>query len=126
MLNIDKYRDGIIEAVKDDDIRTLCSTKDIKMVVGMKIDCCKPCNTCRNELMRWLFSEYEPPLLKNGDGLKLGDWIMVRDNDNQGWCKSVFLFYLNGEFYCVDGCDYIPKDGYFVNWKQARLPEDGE
>ena len=27
----------------------------------------------------WLNAEHkEPPLLKNGDGLKPGDWIMVR------------------------------------------------
>lgn len=122
MLNVDKYRE---EIMSDSVNRLECYIADLRGVgtVGCAHNLCK---MCMQKSFKWLFSEHEPPLLENGDGLKPGDWIMVRDNDNQDWCKSVFLFYLDGEFYCVDGCDYIPKDGYFVNWKQARLPEDGE
>ena len=76
--------------------------------------------------LEWLFSEYEPPLLKNGDGLKPGDKIMVRDNNGQKWEQATYLFYFNEAFYCVDGVRYIAEEGNFVNWLQARLPMEGE
>lgn len=126
MLNFDKYREEVEKRAAWAVREGSKNPKPAHLVLNEIIiaNCLPYMNG--NELVDWLFKEYEPPLLENGDGLKPGDWIMVRDNDNQDWCKSVFLFYLNGEFYCVDGCDYVPKDGYFINWKQARLLEDGE
>ena len=80
-------------------------------------------------LVEWLFSEYEPPLLKNGDGLKPGDWIMVRENDTCGWYKRQFLCHFNDRFYCVNNSEQSMEEYIVFNtssWKQARLPEDGE
>lgn len=70
--------------------------------------------------------EDEPPLLENGDGLKPGDKTMVRDNNEQNWVQATYLFYFNEMFYCVDGVRYIAEEGNFVNWRQARLPKEGE
>ena len=93
----------------------------------------KNCNDCEfssvESIENWLNTEHiepEPPLLKNGDGLKPGDKIMVRDNNGQEWAQATYLFYFNETFYCVDGVRYIAEDGNFVNWLQARLPEEGE
>lgn len=98
----------------------------------------KPCqekNCCDCEFAtvesveNWLNAEHvepEPPLLENGDGLKPGDWIMVRDNNEQNWVQATYLFYFNEMFYCVDGVRYIAEEGNFVNWLQARLLEEGE
>lgn len=79
-----------------------------------------------NNVIKWLFDEYEPPLLKNGNDLKPGDWIMVRDKDSEPWLKRRFLVYHNGLFYCVDGGFGINKSFYVYGWRQARLPMEGE
>lgn len=73
----------------------------------------------------WLFSEYEPPLLEDGDGLKPGDWIMVRDNDKDDWEKKVFIGYLKGYFYCASEL-FGALEADAESYSQARLPEDGE
>ena len=93
----------------------------------------KNCEDCEfssvESIENWLNAEHvkpEPPLLKNGDGLNPGDWIMVRDNNGQEWAQATYLFYFNETFYCVDGVRYIAEGGIFVNWRQARLPEEGE
>ena len=79
---------------------------------------------------KWLNTEHkepEPPLLENGDGLKPGDWIMVRDRDDQKWAKCTFICYLDGRFWIT------PTEGPYLldrllisGWKQARLPMEGE
>lgn len=80
----------------------------------------------------WLKEEHvepEPPLLKNGDGLKPGDWIMVRETDTCGWYKRQFLCHFNDRFYCVNNIEQSMEEYTVFNtssWKQARLPEDGE
>ena len=125
MLNFDKYRDevekraawAVREGCKDPKPAHLVLNE---IIIGKGLPYMKG-----NELVDWLFEEYEPPLLENGDGLKPGDWIMVRDCDGGCWVKSQFLFYYNGIFYC-ELVDSSIGDGEYVLWKQARLPEDGE
>ena len=78
-----------------------------------------------NELVDWLFEEYEPPLLENGDGLKPGDWIMVRDVDSQSFVRRQFLYFFDGKFIC-SAPNHAPLEGFGEPWVQARLPEDGE
>ena len=84
-----------------------------------------------NELVDWLFEEYEPPLLENGDGLKPGDWIMVSDDDDVSvtWCKNRFVCYYNATFFVVDDNenDSFNENGTNITgWKYARLPEEWE
>ena len=77
------------------------------------------------EMLEWLFEEYEPTLLKNGDGLKPGDWIMVRDVDSQSFVRRQFLYFFDGKFVC-SAPNNTPLEGFGEPWKQARLPIEGE
>lgn len=122
MLNFDKYR----EAIMSEDVDTNELDCHIAALRGIK-DCgnCE-CNDCMRESFRWLTSEYEPPLLKNGDGLKPGDWIMVRDGDGVTWRKRQFMCYFNNRFYCFKPHSQFKNECDCVMWAQARLPEDGE
>ena len=125
MLNFDKYRKEIFEeieiAMKGSSLApiVLAVSRVHNRHTGEKCDFFGP-------ELEWLFSEYEPPLLENGYGLKPGDWIMVRDKDSEPWVKRQFLVYYNGLFYCVDGGFGINKSFCIYGWRQARLPEDGE
>lgn len=124
MLNVDKYREEIFEeieiAMKGSSPApiVLAVSRVHNRHTGERCDFFEP-------ELEWLFSEYEPPLLKNGDGLKPGDWVMVRDCDGGCWAKRQFLFYYSGIFYC-ELVDSSIGDGEYVSWKQARLPEEGE
>lgn len=94
----------------------------------------KDCEGCEfntiEDIEKWLNAEHkepEPPLLENGDELKPGDWIMVRDRDDQKWAKCTFICYLDGRFWIT------PTEGPYLldrllisGWKQARLPMEGE
>ena len=121
MLNFDKYR----EEIMSEDVDTNELDCHIAALRGIK-DCgnCE-CDACMRESFRWLFSEYEPPLLENGDGLKPGDWIMVRDCEAQSFVKRQFLYFYGHRFYCARK-DFTPLDNQTEWYMQARLPEDGE
>lgn len=92
----------------------------------------KSCHDCEfytvKNVEKWLNAEYEepePPLLENGDGLKPGDWIMVRDVDSQSFVRRQFLYFFDGKFICSSP-NHAPLEGFGEPWKQARLPEEGE
>ena len=92
---------------------------------------CKDCEFYTvQSIENWLNAEHEEPLLANGDGLKPGDWIMVRNSDEDKWSKEQFLFYYpysssDRNFACAYH-DGVIGDGDYFTWKQARLPEEGE
>ena len=121
MLNIDKYRkeiDLIIEkgAMPRHGILRMCleETNSESVDAAAALD--------------WLFSEYEPPLLENGDGLRPGDWIMVRNENSDEWSKRQFMCYfqsLNRPFVTLEEMSswYL---GKHECWEQARLPMEGE
>ena len=91
---------------------------------------CKDCEfyTVEN-IEKWLNAEHEePPRLQNGDGLKPGDWIMVRNEDGSRWFKRRFMCYHNGAFYVTESDSF--GNGLAVTvaacgWRQARLPMEG-
>lgn len=91
---------------------------------------CEDCEFCTVESVEsWLNAEHvesEPPLLKNGDGLNPGDWIMVRDGDGVSWRKRQFMCYFNNRFYCFKPHSQFKNECDCVMWAQARLPEEGE
>lgn len=121
MLNVDKYREAIMN--KNVDMDELdCHIAALR---GIK-DCGKfECSTCMRASFKWIFSEYEPPLLENGDDLKPGDWIMVRNDDD--WEKLRFVCYYNNDFWTLyDNEDWFHIGSKIIPWAQARLPEDGE
>ena len=86
MLNVDKYREEIFEEIEI--AMKGSSPAPIVLAVSRVHNrhTGEKCDFFELEL-EWLFSEYEPPLLKNGDGLKPGDWIMVSDDDKI-WVKK--------------------------------------
>lgn len=115
MLNAEKYREEIFREAKKETggFPLACSVQNISNVVGYE-------NT-----IKWLLSEYKPPWLKNGDDLKPGDWIMVRDRLSEPWLKKQFAYYYCGSFYC-SATDYALSTGICFGWNYARLPEKGE
>lgn len=133
MLNVDKYRDELLEEMDnrrekvegrcDDDYSGVeiyfRSIEDVKRRHGGGH------SALFSDDVEWLFSEYEPPLLQNGDGLKPGDWIMVKDPDDEAWVKKIFAYYYDGRFYCANDIAFF-KNGLLINRTKARLPEDGE
>lgn len=130
MLNFDKYREEVEKraawAVREGSKNPKPAHLVLnEIIIGKGLPYMKG-----NELVDWLFEEYEPPLLENGDGLKPGDWIMVRDLDNQNWAKRQFVCYYNGQFWCLDDGKKMEDGDYedpvVFTWNQARLPEDGE
>ena len=131
MLNFDKYREEVEKRVAWA-VREGCKNpKPAHLVLNeIIIGKCLPYMN-GNELVDWLFEEYEPPLLENGDELKPGDWIMVRDHDGDSWDKMMFACYCNGLFFVVDD-NTLRVPGFRENgvnitgWRQARLPEEGE
>lgn len=93
----------------------------------------KNCEDCEfstvESIENWLNAEHEepePPLLENGDGLKSGDWVMVRDCDAHSWEKRQFLCYYNNMFYCASKGEYVGRYVGVMGWQQARLPMEGE
>lgn len=95
----------------------------------------KQCKNCGfnsvEKIMQWLNAEHEepePPLLENGDGLKPGDWIMVRNENSNAWSKRQFMCYfqsLNRPFVTLEE-SYSWYLGQHECWAQARLPKEGE
>lgn len=127
MTNKDFYFDKLLAVV----LERACHGMH-KVVYGESCaDAEKDCNDCEfnklEDIENRLNAEHEePPLLENGDGLKAGDKIMVRDNNKQNWVQATYLFYFNEMFYCVAGVRHIAEGGDFINWQQARLPMEGE
>ncbi len=117
MTNYDKHKDKILKLAKERYsglyIAEALAAHDISRLADA------------NNVIKWLFDEYEPLLLKNGDGLKPGDWIMVRDVDSQSFVRRQFLYFFDGKFIC-SAPNHAPLEGFGEPWVQARLPEDGE
>lgn len=89
---------------------------------------CKDCEFHNvKSIENWLNAEHvEPELLENGDGLKPGDWIMVRDGDGVSWRKRQFMCYFDSRFYCFKPHSQFKNECDCVMWAQARLPMEGE
>ena len=91
---------------------------------------CEDCEFYKVEsIENWLNTEHvepEQPLLENGDGLKPGDWIMVRDADGESWRKRQFMCFYDNRFVTAAGGFKMQHASGFSAWDQARLPEDGE
>lgn len=132
MLNIDKYRREIEHMIENGAkpsavISRMCleKTNSGYVDVATELDWLFSNSVDAATSIDWLFSEYKSPLLKNGDGLKPGDWIMVRVGEGAEWQKRQFLFYYDGLFYCeIEGGKIT--HGKYTAWPQARLPEEGE
>lgn len=120
MTNAEKYVDEILNKVKWAREACLCPfSYAVERISGIS-------SNDPEKVLKWLFSEYEPTLLENGDKLKVGDWIMVRDDDHDGWTKRQFCYFYKGHFHCMRAGN-VPEDtATCFGWAYARLPEEGE
>lgn len=133
MLNVDKYREELLEEMKLKKEKLNDCENDnyngveiyFRSIEAVKGRHGGGCSRFFSDDVKWLFSEYEPPLLENGDGLKPGDWIMVRDVDSQSFVRRQFLYFFDGKFIC-SAPNHAPLEGFGEPWVQARLLEDGE
>ena len=127
MLNVDKYREEIFEEIEI----AMKGSSPVPIVLAVSRvhnrHTGEKCDFFEPEL-EWLFSEYEPPLLKNGDGLKPGDWIMVKIFEDGEWAKRQFAFFHDGWFYYLRGGSNFAQLHLYglLRSEQARLPEEGE
>ena len=127
MLNFDKYREEVEKraawAVREGSKNPKPAHLVLnEIIIGKRLPHMKG-----NELVDWLFEEYEPPLLENGDGLKPGDWIMVRQYPGEEWKRLKFVLFDHDFFYALCEGEHLDKDYIAISrWQQARLPEDGE
>lgn len=111
--------------------RPLCIVRHVmESIEKMSGEFCigRNCLRCADETIQWLFAEYEPPLLENGDGLKPGDWVMVKIFEDGAWVKRQFAFFHNGWFYYLRGGSNFSQLHLYglLRSEQARLPEEGE
>lgn len=129
MTNKDFYGDELLAVALENTCRKLR-----KAVYGENCveSNCKDCEFYTvQSIENWLNAEHEepePPLLENGEGLKPGDVIMVRNENDEDWEKRSFMCYfqsLDNPFVTLGGMPswYI---GTHECWHQARLPEEGE
>lgn len=122
MLNFDKYRDVILSHGPDE-----VTCHDIAALRGRPEKCNGIfCGECNSNNYKWLFSEYKPPLLQNGDSLKPGDEIMVRHYAKDAWKKRVFMCYYAGMFYVTTDMATAANMKTCEVFTQARLPKEGE
>ena len=131
MTNKEFYSDKLLAAAltRDDGCKLVHELEHGKSCHGVV---CFDCELYTIEGMcEWLNAEHvepEPPLLKNGDGLKPGDWIMVRNSEGEEWVERQFAFSHNGWFYCLRGGSNFAQLHLtpLLRYEQARLPEEGE
>lgn len=133
ILNIEKYRDEILEEIEHrkriTDENNIYYDFEIyyKALENVIRRYRKDATNVFSDI-KWLFSEYEPPLLENGDNLKTGKWILVRDHSDEKWKNRQFAFYYNKHFYCfpptntICQCNTVCLELH----EQARLPEGNE
>lgn len=127
MTNKEFYSDKLLAITLKNSCRRLRNVIYDESCVGKNCGDCEFYNV--EKIENWLNSEHEesePSLLENGDNLKPGDWIMVRNN-NDSWKKRRFMCYYKGTFTTADGTyDFEINYGTHSDWEQARLPMEGE
>ena len=136
MTNLDNYIDVIIDILfralskekMPENLNDYESCKLHELVAGNTTCDSVSCEECRVLSREWLNKKYEPPLLKNADNLNIGDYILVRDNDDSGWEKKRFLFFKDGYFYVAFYIHEFPSNKTFTvaGYSQARLPNKEE
>lgn len=75
--------------------------------------------------LNWLFQEYEPDKLKNGDNLNQGDGIMVRNSDKEKWIYRMYVFFANNRFYVFEPYNG-GESGQLKPYMQARMLKKSE
>lgn len=132
MLNIEKYKDKLVELCVIDIDR-------LALIQGQPRICnssllCNEClfnnniDFCSGEALNWLFSEYKEPEV-DWSKVKVDTSILVRNTEKEEWQKRHFARFKNGKVYAwYDGLTSWSTAGEDdVNfWKYAKLAESEE
>lgn len=137
MLNKEKFAKEIVEIA--------CERQGIAVVKGKLTTChdvlnCKKCDfydpatmACNSKFTtkEWANSEYvEPPV--DWSKVAVDTPILVRDNNEQDWCKQHFAGYKNGRILTWSGgrtswtSAITPTIKVIHHWNQAKLAESEE
>lgn len=141
MKNREKFRDEIVEAIKEDDydngkmccflkdnvITRFISEEDVELSTCGGLDC----HTCSKMFAFWLEEEYiEPPKLKvDWSKVPVDTLVRVRDFESEEW-KLRYFKGIDGEF---PGSKFLAWDGgstsktaygVYKNWTYCELVED--
>lgn len=131
MLNIEKYKDKLVELCVIDIDR-------LALIQGQPRICnssllCNEClfnnniDFCSGEALNWLFSEYKEPEV-DWSKVKVDTPIMVRNKEEEEWQKRHFSGFKNGKVYAWhDGLtSWSAIGGCERSWKYAKLAESEE
>lgn len=129
MLNIEKYKDKLVElCVIDIDRLALIQGQPRICNSSLLCDECLFNNNidfCSDEALNWLFSEYEEPEV-DWSKVEVDTPILVTDDVRSKWFKRYFAKFEDRKVYTwQDGATSWTADGeYNVNyWKYAKLAE---
>lgn len=128
MLNIEKYKDKLVELCVIDIDR-------LALIQGQPRICnssllCNEClfnnnlDFCSDEALNWLFSEYKEPEV-DWSKVKVDTPILVKDTEEGEWQKRHFSGVKNGKVYAWhDGLtSWSAIGGCERSWKYAKLAE---
>ena len=131
MLNIEKYKDKLVELCVIDIDR-------LALIQGQPRICnssllCNEClfnnniDFCSGEALNWLFSEYKEPEV-DWSKVKVDTPILVKDTEEGEWQKRHFSGVKNGKVYAWhDGLtSWSAIGGCERSWKYAKLAESEE
>lgn len=131
MLNIEKYKDKLIE-LEVIDVGNLAIEKGKPRIC--KTTACRDCKFCNNNTdsceklaVEWLFSEYEEPEV-DWSKVKVDTPILVKDTEEGEWQKRYFARFEDGEVcaWVNGGTSWTRHDGDVRAWKYAKLAESEE
>lgn len=145
MKNREKFRDEIVEAIKEDNdengkmccflkdnvITRFISEEDVELSTCGGLDC----HTCAKMFAFWLEEEYiEPPKPKvDWSKVPVDTLVRVRDNEGDEWVLRYFDSFEDENFRSMSGHNYrVFADGatsvtgrdYVEQWKYCKLAED--
>lgn len=131
MLNIEKYKDKLVELCVIDIDR-------LALIQGQPRICnssllCNEClfnnniDFCSGEALNWLFSEYKEPEV-DWSKVKVDTPILVKDTEEEEWQRRHFAGFKNGKVYAWhDGLtSWSAIGGCERSWKYAKLTESEE
>lgn len=129
MLNIEKYKDKLVELCVIDIDR-------LALIQGQPRICnssllCNEClfnnnlDFCSDEALNWLFSEYKEPEV-DWSKVKVDTPILVRNYESGDWTKRYFAKFVDGKVYAWDdgGTSFTVKsEDSCCHWNYAKLAE---
>ena len=132
MLNIEKYKDKLVELCVIDIDR-------LALIQGQPRICnssllCNEClfnnniDFCSGEALNWLFSECKEPEV-DWSKVKVDTPILVRESEQNPWLKRHFAKFKGGEVYAFPGgvTSWTMDDEEAIcSWKYAKLAESEE